>query len=287
MREIDKTRMLEPFAPSFASWNVLADRYSRRQNVEDKKEKYANVCDIVFGILDEKSVVGSCVFLQEVEPLLHAALVERKNETVPRRHHVYCVPHGDSVWPVDECPWSLTSPKGWSGTSTDNVGNAIILNIGYSDHPLIIEERYSLDEQYSSSGEPEGNIAAVIRWGERMYISAHLCTLWSPWCHHRQIQRLRQFLDSNRPVVIGADLNSPCVFARTGRPRTWPLWPCPMLAIDSIISNSIVDLSAVKEWTETKNGRFSDHIGVRCYEYKGLYRASDYAAKKWEILLCR
>jgi endonuclease/exonuclease/phosphatase family metal-dependent hydrolase len=287
MREIGETRMLEPFAPSFASWNVLADRYSRRQNVEDKKEKYANVCDIVFGILDEKSVVGSCVFLQEVEPLLHAALVERKNETVPRRHHVYCVPHGDSVWPVDECPWSLTSPKGWSGTSTDNVGNAIILNIGYSDHPLIIEERYSLDEQYSSSGEPEGNIAAVIRWGERMYISAHLCTLWSPWCHHRQIQRLRQFLDSNRPVVIGADLNSPCVFARTGRPRTWPLWPCPMLAIDSIISNSIVDLSAVKEWTETKNGRFSDHIGVRCYEYKGLYRASDYAAKKWEILLCR
>ena len=59
MREIGETRMLEPFAPSFASWNVLADRYSRRQNVEDKKEKYANVCDIVFGILDEKSVVGA------------------------------------------------------------------------------------------------------------------------------------------------------------------------------------------------------------------------------------
>lgn len=275
--------MSESSAPLFASWNVLADRYSRHQSIEDVKEKYDEVGDMVFNLLDAKSAVGSCVFLQEVEPDLYDALVKRKDDFVPPRHHVYFVSHGNSVWPIDECPWSLTSPRGWSGLSMGNVGNAIILHIGSGEHPQLIEERYSLDEHYSPNGEPDGNLLAVIRWGGRTYISAHLCTLWSPWCHRRQIKRLRQFLDSVRPVVIGADLNNPCVFGRNGRPSTWPLWPCPILAIDSIISNSLVDLSELQEWSETRNGRFSDHIGVRCSESKGLYRASDYAAKKWNI----
>ena len=222
------------------------------------------MCEIVFGFLNARTAIGSCVFLQEVEPTLFDALVEKMQTQL---HRLHFVPHGTKVWPVDKFPWSWLRPREWSIGTEQNVGNVIIVRIGSGPSDTLEEDELLLD------GEPSGNHACVIRCGDFTHLSAHVCTVLSPIRHNAQITRLKQFFDSEakeeRVVIMGADMNNPCSFSRHGRPGTWPLsscwWPWPKLAIDSIISNSS-DFSQLTVWQSTVNGNLSDHVGVTCCE---------------------
>lgn len=251
---------------SFASWNVQADRFS---GAVRHKNKHTDVCEIVFEFLSARTAVGSCVFLQEVEPKLFEALVEKMQAMKAKIHRMHFVSHGNKVWPVDKFPWSWLRPREWSIGTEQNVGNVIIVRIGSgpSVGNLLLEGNLLLD------GEPSGNHACVIRCGKFTYVSAHICTVIYPIRHNAQLTRLKQFFDSEaeeeRVVIMGADLNNPCSFSRHGRPGTWPLascwWPWPKLAIDCIISNSS-DFSQLTIWQSTVDGNLSDHIGVKCCE---------------------
>ena len=248
---------------SFASWNVQADRFG---GAVRHKNKHTDVCEIVFEFLSARTAVGSCVFLQEVEPKLFQALVEKVQDMKTKIHRLHFVSHGNKVWPVDKFPWSWLRPREWSIGTEQNVGNVIIVHIG-SGPSDTLEGNLPLD------GEPSGNHACVIRRGEFTYLSAHVCTVLSPIRHNAQIRRLKQFFDSEakegRVVIMGADLNNPYSFSRHGRPGTWPLascwWPWPKFAIDCIISNSS-DFSQLTIWQSTVDDNLSDHIGVECCE---------------------
>ena len=269
----------------FASWNVLGDRFSGRDCGGDEKEKHEKICNIVFNFLDEKSTLGSCVSLQEVEPLLHDALQERIREiALPQdkgRHHIHFVPHGESVWSVDAFPWSMTVPREWSNT-VRNIGNAIILRVSKTESPPK-DDIYSLDERQSPEGAPEGNLVPVIHWRNRTYASVHVCTVLSPVRHYRQMQRLKALISSNESgIIAGADLNNPCLLDRNGRPGTYNI--CGLsFPIDSILS-TLRDVSLVELWRETSKDSLSDHTGIKCQAIVAPTTSACYSTTRWKVL---
>ena len=137
-----------------------------------------DVCKIAFEFLNAFTAIGSCVFLQEVEPKLFAALAQKVEDMEAKLHRLHFVPHGTKVWPVDKCPWSWLRPRGWSGSTEHNVGNMIIMRIPAGSGPSA-----TLEDELLLDGDPEGNRASVIRWGEWTYLSAHVCTVISPIRH--------------------------------------------------------------------------------------------------------
>jgi len=174
----------------------------------------------------------------------------------------------------------MTLPREWSG-SVQNIGNAIVLCVsGALREPR--EETYSLDERQSADGKPEGNLVPVLHWQGRTYVSAHVCNIWSPFSHRRQIQRLRTLIASNEAgIIIGVDLNNPCLFDRNGRPGTYNMC-CLSLPIDSILSN-LEDLSVLELWPETIDEQLSDHTGVKCKAIISPTKAERCSVTKWEL----
>ena len=212
-----------------------------------------------------------------MEPLLHDALQAHNDDA---HHHVYFVSHGVSVWPVDAFPWSMTLPRERSGLA-QNIGNATVLRVSGA-LPGPREETYSLDERQSADGKPEGNLASVLHWHGRTYVSAHICNMWSPFSHCRQIRRLRKFIASNKAgIIIGVDLNNPYLFDRNGRPGTYNMC-CLSLPVDSILSN-LKDLSMLEPWAETIEDQLSDHTGVRCNAIVPPTKAERRSVTKWQL----